>query len=117
MVSPLLLVGLIPVMIVGRFIHELVHAAVAKLLGARIIRIAPSFVQYELPADAPRSYERVIGAAPLVSGLLIGLGVLLRGTVPRGAPGVLLAAGWGIYTFWGDPKTDLGVGTVSDQVE
>lgn len=117
MVSPLLVLGLIPAMLLGRFVHELTHAAVAKVLGARIIRIAPSFVQYELPGDAPRSYERVIGAAPLVSGLLIGLGVLLRGAVPRGAPGVLLAAGWGIYTFWGDPKTDLGIGSHADHPE
>lgn len=93
-------------MVAGRYAHELAHAAMAVALGGRIVRLTPSVVEYELPAEAPRYHDRCIGATPLVSGLVVGAVVLALGP-PTGAVGVVLAGGWAVYTFMGDPWTDL----------
>lgn len=107
---------IVPAMVGGRLLHELVHAIVARLLGARIVEFTGSVVRYELPAEAPLATDRCIGAAPLVSGLVVGAVAWLVGP-PRGPLGVVLAAGWAVYTFFGDPFEDLRVSAVADQPE
>lgn len=61
--------------------HELTHAITARLVGRRLaeVDLFGNHVDWVIPTAGPNWRDRLIGAAPLLVALTLGLGALLAG--------------------------------------
>lgn len=83
----------------GAMLHELTHAATARLLGAKTkTSLLELHVDFEFPVGTPDWKHRLVLLSPGLTGIVWGSAVFLGG-VPLGGWWLALAIGWLFYTI------------------
>lgn len=100
---PVLAVGILGGLIAAGVLHELTHAAAARLLGARVhdIDLINMHVTWEIDARASLWRDRVINLAPQLVGLTVALLVLATGVDVLTRSFVPVVVAWAWYTLGG----------------
>jgi hypothetical protein len=92
--------------LLGAWLHELVHAAAAVLVGGRVVEIDLWNLHVDFTAPSERR-ERLVLLAPAIVGLC-ALPVLLW-LVSGGVALLVVLFGWGVFTLNGGTHGELSV--------